>query len=418
MNFLGKIIYLGVNGKSDLDNNLKIINVITMIGSTVVIIYVSLFGFLSIYVSSEYQKVFYAVLIDIPLYFSVFYFTSHRQKRLAGIALIIAGLYSSMGVSILVFGASIGLYQFVIAFPPLVLLIFSARDDFWEFIFFSIVCGIFFLYGIYELKDPLIGIFPVSFPHFYLHFINSVGTILLITISVFIFSRDLNEARDMIKEEHKRANELLLNILPEAIAERLKGENKTIADGFVTSSILFADIVGFTKMASQFKPDELVEILNKYFSHFDELTEKYSLEKIKTIGDSYMVASGIPNPSDDHAINIANFALEMISSVEKMSGSSKMPISLRIGINSGPVTAGVIGTKKFIYDLWGDAVNMAARMESHGIPGKIQVTEESYNLLKDFYNFENRGKIEIKGKGKVSVYILTGPRESFVKNIA
>jgi adenylate cyclase len=166
--------------------------------------------------------------------------------------------------------------------------------------------------------------------------------------------------------------------------------------------------VGFTEMSAQIIPEDLVKLLNEIFSAFDELTERYGLEKIKTIGDAYMVVGGLPIPKKDHAECIAEMALEIQEAVAHFNARHSTAISIRIGINTGPVIAGVIGTKKFIYDLWGDAVNTASRMESQGIPGAIQVTNSTYEHLKDKYTFVERGKIDVKGKGEMFTYLLMG----------
>ncbi|HBK95946.1 MAG TPA: adenylate/guanylate cyclase domain-containing protein, partial [Microcoleaceae bacterium UBA10368] len=166
--------------------------------------------------------------------------------------------------------------------------------------------------------------------------------------------------------------------------------------------------VGFTEISSHTSPQELVELLNKIFSAFDRLSDRYGLEKIKTIGDNYMVAGGLPMPCTNHAESIAEMALEMQQEIMKLSGECDKPLKIRIGINTGPVVAGVIGTKKFIYDLWGDAVNTASRMESQGISGKIQVSDSTYQLLCDRYLLEKRGTINVKGKGDMTTYLLIG----------
>ncbi|MEY3869644.1 MAG: hypothetical protein RLZZ338_3535 [Cyanobacteriota bacterium] len=218
------------------------------------------------------------------------------------------------------------------------------------------------------------------------------------------------QAEAILRSEQEKSERLLLNILPEAIALRLKQGENTIADSFADVTILFADLVGFTELSSRTTPQELVKLLNCIFSNFDQLTEKYHLEKIKTIGDNYMVASGLPIPRLDHAIAIADMALEMQEIIIKFNEKKGESLHLRIGINSGSVVAGVIGTKKFIYDLWGDAVNTASRMESQGIPGKIQVTESAYQLLCEKYIFEPRGSIYVKGKGNMNTYFLQGKK--------
>lgn len=218
------------------------------------------------------------------------------------------------------------------------------------------------------------------------------------------------QAEAILRSEQETSERLLLNILPEAIALRLKQGENTIADSFADVTILFADLVGFTELSSRTTPQELVKLLNCIFSDFDQLTEKYHLEKIKTIGDNYMVASGLPIPRLEHAIAIADMALEMQEIIIKFNEKKGESLHLRIGINSGSVVAGVIGTKKFIYDLWGDAVNTASRMESQGIPGKIQVTESTYQLLCEQYIFEPRGSIYVKGKGNMITYFLQGKK--------
>ena len=206
--------------------------------------------------------------------------------------------------------------------------------------------------------------------------------------------------------EQKKSQELLLNILPEAIAERLKKEQGIIADEFAAVSVMFADIVGFTQLSASISPTELVHLLNDIFSSFDRLAEKHGLEKIKTIGDSYMVVGGLPNPRPDHALAIAEMALDMQEAIGEYRDNLGVNLSIRIGIHSGPVVAGIIGTKKFIYDLWGDAVNTASRMESHGLPDRIQISEATYELIEDNYEFEKRGLINIKGKGQMAAYLL------------
>jgi len=213
-------------------------------------------------------------------------------------------------------------------------------------------------------------------------------------------------AQEALRYQQEQSEKLLLNILPAAIAQRLKLQETTIADGFEAVSVLFADLVGFTELSARKSPREIVEILNVIFSRFDQLAERYGLEKIKTIGDAYMVVAGLPLPRSDHADAIAQMALDMQAEIIVLSQEIGESLSIRIGINSGSVIAGVIGIKKFIYDLWGDTVNIASRMESSAIAGTIQVTDATYNLLKEHYLFNERGLIPIKGKGEMSAYFL------------
>ncbi|MDJ1182442.1 adenylate/guanylate cyclase domain-containing protein [Roseofilum casamattae] len=219
------------------------------------------------------------------------------------------------------------------------------------------------------------------------------------------------QAEAALRAEQQKSEQLLLNILPGAIAQRLKQEQHAIADRFDEVTILFADIVNFTRLSSGISATELVSLLNEIFSAFDQLAQVHGVEKIKTIGDSYMVVSGIPTPRDDHAEAIAQMALDMQQEILKFRQPNGQQLKLRIGISTGPVVAGVIGVAKFIYDLWGDAVNVASRMESLGIPGKIQVTEATYQQLKHRYAFEKRGEIEVKGKGAMTTYWLIGSSE-------
>jgi class 3 adenylate cyclase len=226
--------------------------------------------------------------------------------------------------------------------------------------------------------------------------------------TIFQKNRIIEENRKKLLLEKEISERLLLNILPIPIARRLRNNEENIADNFECVTVLFADIVGFTDLSNKVAPQELVKILNNVFSKFDDLVDKYGLEKIKTIGDAYMVAAGIPENREDHAEAIAEFAIDMVSEVSTSTSQSEYPLKIRVGINSGPVIAGVIGKKKFIYDLWGDSVNLAARMESQGMAGEIQVTRANYELIKDKYVFESRGMIDIKGKGQVETFLLKG----------
>ncbi|MEK6222162.1 MAG: adenylate/guanylate cyclase domain-containing protein [Chloroflexota bacterium] len=205
----------------------------------------------------------------------------------------------------------------------------------------------------------------------------------------------------------QRSEELLDNMLPKQIADELRVEKKTTAKQYKEASILFADLVGFTSMSEEMTPTEMIALLNEIYSKFDQFVENFGVEKIRTIGDNYMVASGVPESRDDHAQAIANLALAMQSYAHQLRLDNGHKIEFRIGINSGPLIAGVVGQKKFQYDIWGDAVNIASRMESHGIPGKIQVAESTFQLLKEDYAFEPRGLLSIKGKGELKTWFLT-----------
>ncbi len=232
-------------------------------------------------------------------------------------------------------------------------------------------------------------------------------------IGISVFFYDITERKNtekaLIREKEKTEN-LLLNILPKSVAEKLKQGAGLIAEGFDSATILFADLVNFTELASRIPPEELVLMLNKIFSQFDRLTQAKGLEKIKTIGDAYMAVGGLPEPNPNHAQAIADLALAMQATMTKFNQENSTNLTLRIGINTGSVVAGVIGMNKFIYDLWGDAVNTASRMESHGLPGKIQISEATYQLLTEEYLVEERGLIKVKGKGMMKTYWLLGAK--------
>jgi adenylate cyclase len=232
------------------------------------------------------------------------------------------------------------------------------------------------------------------------------GTIVFTLLAVFAGQR--RDAVAALRTEQARSESLLLNILPRSIAERLKAETRTIADQFSSASILFADVADFTPLAERLPPAKVVALLDHLFSHFDVLAERYDVEKIKTIGDCYMVAAGVPAPRPDHARALALMALDMQKAMRSVDEVGHLGLELRVGINSGPVVAGVIGRKRFLYDLWGDAVNTASRMESHGTSGRIQITTATKELLSDEFAYEPRGSIPVKGKGDIEAWYLVG----------
>ena len=229
--------------------------------------------------------------------------------------------------------------------------------------------------------------------------------ILGVSTTVYVLLQYFVRARERALADSER---LLLNVLPAPVAVRLKASDEIIADAYPEVTVLFADIVGFTGLAERLPPEDIVILLDRVFTAWDGLATRHGLEKIKTIGDAYMVAGGLPEPRDDHAEAVADMALEMNAALEAAVGGAEQPLQVRIGIDTGPVVAGVIGRAKFIYDLWGDTVNTASRMESHGIPGSIQVTERGYRRLRASYAFDPRGTVEVKGKGLLPTYLLLG----------
>lgn len=238
---------------------------------------------------------------------------------------------------------------------------------------------------------------------FFLVVTNIMGMLVAYFTELYL-RRDFLQ-RQMLEQERAKSEHLLLNILPGLVAERLK-KGEIIADHFDNASVLFADIVGFTPLSATLPAEKVVTLLNEVFTAFDHLATRYNVEKVKTIGDAYMVVSGVPEECADHAVRLAAMGLEMCHEMHRLRQHWGADVQIRIGIHSGPVVAGVIGLKKFIYDLWGDTVNTASRMESSGVPSRVQVSEATYHLLKDQFSFEPRGVITVKGKGEMRVYLL------------
>jgi adenylate cyclase len=259
-----------------------------------------------------------------------------------------------------------------------------------------------------EVIGPIWSPLPGWFTTTMLALNIAVGGAIVFTL-LAVFARQRRDALAALRLEQEKAENLLLNILPRSIADRLKAQTQPIADQFDSASILFADVVDFTPWSERLLPAEVVGYLDRLFTHFDELAERHGLEKIKTIGDCYMVAAGVPTPRPDHARALALMALDMLEAMHSTDGVGHLGLELRVGINSGPVVAGVIGRKRFLYDLWGDAVNTASRMESHGTAGRIQITRATYDLLADAFECEPRGTISVKGKGEIEVWYVIGP---------
>jgi adenylate cyclase len=265
------------------------------------------------------------------------------------------------------------------------------------------------LSGYFEFH-PLIlsSLSPATVTVFFILNISTVSAIAIFLLAYFVSEK--NRLFTLLRGEQAKSESLLLNILPKEIASILKNESRTIADHYTDASILFADMVGFTPLSAKLDPIEMVELLNEAFSFFDSLLDKYDVEKIRTIGDSYMVVSGVPRHRSDHAQALVCMALEMRDFIATHTFRNGQQVSFRIGINSGPVIGGVIGKRKFVYDVWGDAVNVASRMESHGTGGTIQITRTTYELIKDEFACEPRGTVNIKGKGEMEVWLVSSAR--------
>ena len=269
----------------------------------------------------------------------------------------------------------------------------------------------------YYLADALVGSSvkvrtETSVVFFALNF-AAVSTIVFLLLRYSAIEKQkaqarLQEAHRLLQFEQERSERLLLNILPGPIAERLKSSNQTIADGFADVSVMFVDIVNFTRIAEGLSPQQVFSMLNRVFSSFDELAERFGLEKIKTIGDAYMVAGGLNDQCGDYAEALVDMALEMRGLLQRDFAVNQAHLEVRIGIGTGPVVAGVVGKKKFIYDLWGDTVNIASRITSEGVPGMIQVDETTYRRLRHRFEFHEPQTIYLKGKGNMVVYRAIG----------
>lgn len=237
----------------------------------------------------------------------------------------------------------------------------------------------------------------------------SLFLILIITLGFFRRYRYIKMTNSIIEEEKNRTNILLLNILPEETAIELKQRGKVQAKRFESVTVMFADFEGFTHYSENLSPEKLVESIDFYFSQFDTIMEKYHLEKIKTVGDAYMCAGGLPFPTEDHAHKVAHAAMEIVRFVDAskiLNVEDQAPFKIRIGINTGPIVAGVVGIKKFSYDIWGDTVNIASRMQCHSEAGKINISEFTYKIIKNDFDCEYRGEIEVKNKGKMKMYFI------------
>ncbi len=339
------------------------------------------------------------------LYLSIFLMTKAGHGRFAIVFYFIVLIFQLTINPRVFLGADCGIHFFLMAVPPMVFLMMPERHAALKALLIALPAIAFSFVEYVPFQSPA-DVHAPALNLKIMRIFGTTGTMAALTLAIYVFFLDLKATKEALAAEHARSESLLLNILPGPIAERLKRSQEKIADAFPGTSILFADIVGFTQLSSRMLPNEVASLLNCYFSAYDDLTERYHVEKIKTIGDGYMAAAGIPTVSLDHADLIMKTAIDMLEVTRRISRDLGLNLTIRIGINSGPSAAGIVGKKKFVYDLWGDTVNVAARMESHGEPGRIQVSEATYQLLKEKYAFEFRGKIAIKGKGELPAYLL------------
>jgi adenylate cyclase len=328
-----------------------------------------------------------------------------RGHHIAATTWLLLGSHFAVVTQVLVEGTGFDVQLFFMLHALLPFMVFPPRHD-------KLMFALSALAGI-----DLVAVLVFALPQFgpvpqHLEWIRPIllGGLFVTLAACANYARRATLIAEMaLDRAHARSEELLLNVLPATIATRLKATNRTIADGFSGATVLFADIVGFTKMSSRLTPERLVEMLNDLFCTFDDLADRLKLEKIKTIGDCYMIVGGLPEPRADHAVAVAEMALAMLHAVHAIGKSSGEPIDVRIGVHSGPVVAGVIGKRKFTYDVWGDTVNVASRMESHGVPGAIQISAITRGLLDGKFAMTRRGVIEVKGKGEMETWLLDGP---------
>lgn len=303
------------------------------------------------------------------------------------------------------FVASSGMAIWSILSPVGALMILRSKQSTpWFFLFLGLVL----LSWLFDARFAISALPLPMMTRNLLFVINLTGVASIIYIVTRYFQSQKQLALEDLAEERQRSDRLLLNILPEKIANRLKQNDLMIAEAFDEVTILFADLIDFTSFSSQMPPSHLIGFLNQIFSAFDQLTEKYGVEKIKTIGDAYMAVGGLPERTEGHAIAIAQLSLEMIKTLNQLNATMGIRLNMRIGINTGPVVAGVIGNSKFSYDLWGDAVNVASRMEHHAGENSILVSQTTFEKLKDQFTFGHAIVLSVKGKGELRAYELVG----------
>jgi guanylate cyclase len=352
----------------------------------------------------------YALMALVPYLYIIFSYTSllffYRSKKFEYftftqlIMLLVMPFFMQWVIG--GYEASSGIAIWAILSPIGALMILGTRQSTSWFILFAALAAI-----SWKLNDQFIGnSLPIP-AHikdtFFL--MNIMGTTCILYAVMRYFQSQKERTLQELVMEQARSEKLLLNVLPKSIADRLKDNDMRIADHHESVTILFADMVGFTKLTTSMSAAELVALLSQLFSRFDQLVDAHGLEKIKTIGDGYMVAGGAPTDLDDHANIVLKLALQMQKELTEFNNETEQNLEMRIGISSGAVVAGVIGTSKFSYDLWGDAVNMASRMESTALTNSIQLSESTYKLVKHDHVFEKRHKVEVKGKGLVDTYL-------------
>lgn len=375
---------------------------------SIFLVSVSLFTVFQGLVLGEQETAIFGFLVSIPFFLNLVFLRRTRRFRVHFYIFALLNMLIPFYASAAFGGFNINSPNLMASFLSLLLvvLIFYRREIIgWFLVYATLVILSGFLEPIFNVPENILP--SITFDNIF----TTLLVVIIILLTLNYYKREKNSALDLLAQEQEKSENLLLNILPKQIVDTLKVEEQVIANKYEEASILFADLVGFTPMTAQMKPTEVVKFLNQIYSHFDTLEEKYGVEKIRTIGDSYMVASGVPEPRQDHAEALAMMALDMAAYIRVFPSQNGATVDVRIGINSGPIVAGVIGQKKFHYDVWGDTVNTASRMESHSVAGKIQVTRSTYELLKDEFLFDSRGEIDVKGKGQMETWFLIGRRK-------
>lgn len=395
-----KIVYYGTDQFPEkIAQGLRVLNAATLSGSVFALgfaLYDALASLWTLVVINVLAALFFA---SIPLW--------HRFGPLAAPLVYIAGSFTTIFVICSMLGTDCGMQVQYLAIAAGAVLVLGADRIALLAIIGAIAVGCVITLEIFVLGDT--GLLTTR--QMIENFVGcTIGTALILFAIVYYAVREASRAQELAEREYQRSEGLLANILPAAIASRLKSSTETIADRYDDASVLFADMAGFTAMASETSPLQLVQLLNNVFTDFDNLVDKHGLEKIKTTGDGYMVVSGAPIQRPDHAQAIAHFAIEMIAIASRRREPLGKAVPIRIGIASGPLVAGVVGRRKFFYDVWGDTVNVASRMESTGVPGRIQVSRETFERLRHDFTFEPRGAGEVKGKGLMPTWLLLESR--------
>ncbi len=364
-------------------------------------------------ISSTIPFVFQLLLIaNLAFYLKTLNFDFFRQTQLGLFLFMPFVAQWSMGNFITASGVSL----WALLAPIGAVLVIGPREAlawFFAYVFLTALSGGFDYYLADTMLPPPVKIPTSTTVFFFALNFAAVSTIVFLLLRYSAIEKQnaqlrLEDAHRLLQLEQERSERLLLNILPGPIAERLKNSSQTIADGFADVSVMFVDIVNFTRIAEGLSPQQVFSMLNRVFSSFDELAEKYGLEKIKTIGDAYMAAGGLNDQRADFTEALADLALEMRDLLQRDFQVNEMHLEVRIGIGTGPVVAGVVGKKKFIYDLWGDTVNLASRITSEGVPGIVQVDETTYRKLQHSFDFQPPQTIYLKGKGNTVVHRAIG----------